>query len=704
VKYIINGEHIIFTLGDSEGPKRTRLSLLDLEDNQDIIISLCTHICTYGYGKANYTQISYVTNFLRPIAAFFRDSDTRSPVSTSEWQGLILSFMNFYLCSNVWSNATAKTRIELWRERINPMLKFMQEEEVIPQGVCIPKIRMNSEASNHSHNKTLRHTPVNRVNEGEDLSKLLVDTSFSMEDSDYLDLIASECRDKVNTLKNVCIAHWEAMLQDHKVGNFFADKIHRADLDQLLDKSGNPRCYHSSKYKLVCSKVNPNGHYWAFAIIRRLLETSNNLDCIAAKKLRSLPYFGSSALKDRDYVDIIEGVTGLKKSAFNILPTASYIYHFAGILSGVDVAAICVLLTIEHPNLNPQSLVNAKIVNVRGKSFIVSTDNNGQKIFSVDKPRAKSRKYAILSPLAQEMIDNVIRLTQPIRRILKINNNKDWRYLFLGQQMGGKLGRMLTSASDSLTCNKSRSLIRMYPELVDAKLSRGTLSYSRVRNTMGVLKWFETGSIREMSRCLGNTSRVALEHYLPPSLIDAWNARIIRRFQNTLIILACSNEQYLLEASDFSSLGDLMQFISQLVFDYKPGSSPIANEIQKLASQLPQRSFETPGPKPDGIVNIKLCPIGIAYLYAFHEYALKNIPESKWMTTGVGSTVSPQQLIDTAILIKHACESEIVSPVISEIIEYKSLLLMHHEAIKLKPEIMSRLSTFHITSEFWDAA
>jgi hypothetical protein len=105
------------------------------------------------------------------------------------------------------------------------------------------------------------------------------------------------------------------------------------------------------------------------------------------------------------------------------------------------------------------------------------------------------------------------------------------------------------------------------------------LDFRRLRKTLGVVRWFETGSIVEMSRCLGNSRQVVLEHYLPPALLHAWNTRIIRRFQNTSIILAAHEEDYLLAVTDFTTLGDLLHFMAQLLNDHRDGSSPIATQM-----------------------------------------------------------------------------------------------------------------------------
>lgn len=239
----------------------------------------------------------------------------------------------------------------------------------------------------------------------------------------------------------------------------------------------------------------------------------------------------------------------------------------------------------------------------------------------------------------------------------------------------------------------------MYPELQKAGLTRGVLSLSKVRNTMGVLRWFETGSIQEMSRCLGNSDRVVLEHYIPSSLIEEWNTRIIRRFQNTLIILACKDEDFLLDVTDFLTMDELINFTSQLVIEYKKGTSPIANLIHNFSSGLPDKKVED----DTAVLNINLSSNGIAYLYAFHEFTLKNISQIEKINQSSAISDSAKALINLSSFIKHACESNAISPALRDIIDYESLMLVHRKALKLKDILLEQFDNMHLSHSFWGA-
>jgi len=696
MKYVINGELLTINLGSKEGPKNRHLSLEGVLQNLALIEKLCFRLCAYGQGKANYTQSAYISSFLSPLIAYLRFRAQSDPLSSGEWQDLITDFMSFYLCSTIWSRGSAQTRIENWQSRVYPIIHLLIEDEVIPLGLYIPKIRVKNEVTRRPLKQIINTRLKYEHSNNDVIDKLLIDTNFSNSDDDFLLNIEKECRSKIEKLKEVCLAHWKAMLHDQALGQKYADKIPKTIVAGLLCASGVQIHGSQDRYNLVCSPTRNDGHLWAFALIKFLLDNSDDVNCISVRSLRKLPYYKHNALKTRDYEHILINQTALNEYAFKFLSTSMYMYHFSGVLSGIDVAAICTLLIIDHPIFNPLSLANAKLLDVRGKSFLITTDTNNRMIFSVDKPRARARKIAVLTNMAQEIISEVVRMTSPIRRILKNNGDPNWRYLFLGQQMGGTLGPIRTTLTDCLTCNKARSLVRMYPALSDFGLKRGTLDFSKIRNTMGVIKWFETGSIREMSKLLGNSTRVVLENYLPPSLVVAWNTRIIRRFQNTLIILAAAEEDYILEVTDFSSLSDLLHFVSQLVFEYKKGTSPIADRVQELLPGMINSSNKTNHNK---IVNIRLCPKALSYLYAFHHYAINNIPSAKWNITDYGTGLSVQQLVDTAVLLKHASENDDLSPALREILEYETLKRIHKKALVLEDKLSSQFNKFSISNK-----
>jgi hypothetical protein len=510
----------------------------------------------------------------------------------------------------------------------------------------------------------------------------LVDIDFALDDADYLGRIEQECRLKIAALKSVCLKHWSTMRADHGSGAALASGIPEGTIEACIQNGEYRRLVPGAIVDSpLASAVLPDGHAWGLAVGKKFLRDGPALDCISVETLRASPFFKKDAFNCAPYYDALSHLSALPSGAIKRLSKTKQFYRFLGILSGVDVAAACCLLMIEHPQFTPSSLHYAQILNVRDRLYL----DAGMR-FSLDKPRAGARKYAVLSPLAQEIVSYVIEASAPIRALMRKAGHKAWRYLFLGLQEGGHVGPLHRNPTFPLTRDRD-SLIRLYPELLDAGLTAGTLDFRCVRNTMGVLRWFETGSLVEMSRCLGNTQQVALTHYLPPALLHAWNARLIRRFQNTLIILAAHEEDYLLEVSDFASLGDLLQFITQLLEEHRDGTSPIA-------SQLHSRFRKRDGDRADGrLLNVRCSARALACLYAFDAYAT-NLKESERTHVEPCCGLSAQHMIDLSRMIRHACENTQIGSSLHEVLDVEALRRCHREAVALEPALRSRFERF----------
>ncbi len=694
MKYSILNNVITFTIGEIHKPKYRYVSIVNLNVDIQLINHICASICRNGQGKSVHTQGQYIQNHAKALIYFFIHKGIGNPTCSSDWQSIILEFLNFYISPNNFSNAALSTKIEIWHTRITAFLNVLIDDGVIPIGVIIPNIKLKNESSKNTFKQTLKNT---LPQETATLDKLIIDRNFALDDEMFLEKIEVRLRQQILILKTVCLEHWEAIVADNNLAKKYTEERKYDDINELfdqLDETIPPQ----KKYNFIGSSEGHEGYIWTILIIRKLLQISSNTDSISTKSLANHRFFRKRPLSLKQSSQL-ESISSLNKCAFNVLDSVGVFHHFCGVLSGADVAAICTLLTIDHPKFTPMSLQNARLVGVKGKMHLITTDDNEVGIFSIDKPRATIRKNAVLTPLSQKIILSVINITQPIRSILKKNHDPDWRYLFLGKQIGGKVGKMKVPTSDGLTCSKSRSLIRMYPELEKAGLTRGVLSLRKVRNTMGVLKWFETGSIQEMSKCLGNSKRVVLEHYIPSFLIEEWNTRIIRRFQNTLIILACKDEGFLLDVTDFTTMDELINFTSQLVIEYKKGTSPIANLIHNFSSKLSDKKVKN----ETAVLNINLSSHGIAYLYAFHEFTLKSISQIEKINQSSAITESAKALINLSSFIKHACETNAISPALRDIIDYESLLLVHKKALKLKDILLERFDKIYLSDVFWRA-
>ena len=689
--YEIKNQSIIFYLDNPKREAETTITqsfaATSLTEHQ--IISLAESLIKKFRGCALSTQKGVASEFLRPLFAFFKTTGKLWPTTSSDWQITLYGFFQFYLSSPAWSQASTKLRMRKWQTKVGGILAFLMEEKLIPLDVVIPKITHRRDISLAKDHPLLGLPRVRSVDIAEQPKKLLVDISFGMNDADYLDTVEKKCRHLVGVIRDTCLEHWNGLMRDVETGRLLAEKVTDAEIESAMAE-GKFGTYSTQSHGtlLYTSPHHPEGHNWALAIFRYKLATGTDIGCVSVSTLRASPFFRNDSLGHlKESYTALDNLTALTPEQWQALQIPSQFYRFAGLLSNIDAAAACCLLSIEHPEFTSESLQDAKLLDVRGKPYLLMTDSDEHSIFSLDKPRAGKRKYVALTVLAQKLIADIIQWTAPAREVLRRADDKTWRFLFLGktQQKGvnGLIG-ILEGKSNYLTSRKSSiALTTLHPALSQNGLVQGSFDYRRLRNTMGIIRWFETGSIVEMSRRLGNTRRVALQHYLPPALLHAWNSRIIRRFQNTLIVLAAHDEPYLLEVTDFSNIADLQHFIAQLVLDYPTKSSPLADEVQRRLGSEQQWEAALSDSIP-GLLNIRLSPQSLGLLYSFSDLALRTMTPDALDKVDVLNGLAPRKFTDMATLLRHAAENDSIHPSLRELLDVTLLKQVHGQAQAIK--------------------
>lgn len=672
------------------------------------IIPLAESLVKKFRGQLLGSQSNVTTAFLRPLFSYLKSTETPWPTTSADWQLTVFGFFQFFLVDTAWSQAKTVHRMRLWQTLISGLLEFLIEEEIIPLDVKIPKIYQKRIHSLAKDQPLLGQPRAKFGNIATQPKKLLVDISFGMTDSDYLSAVEKKCRHLVDVIRDTCTTHWDALMQDGETGQKLAKLVTGIEIEEAFNNERNvtyrPKGVRSTRY---ASPSHSQGHARALAIVHQKLTNGTGIKCVSVDTLRASPLFPKRLFytnqRHESYASL-ESLTALKKEQLHILSLPSRFYRFAGLLSNLDAAAACCLLIIEHPEFTSESLQNAKLLNASGKPYLLLTDNNEHSILTLDKPRAGRRKSVVLTSLSQKLVMDILRRTALVREILRRAGDKTWRYLFLGvkQQNGanGFLGVLDGSTRYVTSGYRAVSLTNLYPELSQNGLDKDNFNYRRLRNTLGVIRWFETGSILEMSRRLGNTRKVALEHYLPPALLHAWNTRIIRRFQNTLIVLAAHDEPYLLEVTDFSSIADLQHFIAQLIVDYPTRSSPLADEVQRrmgAKQQLETASFAS----MPGLMNIRLSPISLSLLYSYSDLALRTLAPEELDKVDVLSRLAPRQFTDLATLLRHAAESDGIHASLSESLDVPLLKRVHGEALSIQAGLDEKFAKLAI-KKHWE--
>lgn len=233
------------------------------------------------------------------------------------------------------------------------------------------------------------------------------------------------------------------------------------------------------------------------------------------------------------------------------------------------------LLVIEHPQITPYFLYNFELYNSTGQqSGFLPTDTGFELIGYKDRrtPEHSEMKIQLTSRSAR-WVQEIIKITEPLRKALREKGDDTWRMLFLTCGASFFNPGRVSSRPYCLSNLQNHPITRkrvtakfeaFTPLRGDALLEFITrITPSRVRASCGVAVYLETRDVKKMSEALGHIrySRNVLEHYLPSPILAFFQSRWIRIFQRGMICLAMQDSPYLLQATDFLSMEELHEFL-----------------------------------------------------------------------------------------------------------------------------------------------
>lgn len=231
----------------------------------------------------------------------------------------------------------------------------------------------------------------------------------------------------------------------------------------------------------------------------------------------------------------------------------------------------CTLLTAMHPKITPAFLETLELYDKNGKK--VGININDQGTYLVGYKRRKGPSYALQVVLLNEetasVVQQIIEITAPLRNYLKERGDDNWRYLLLSCGQGFKYpGRIKRLASDTsiprrLLWLAERLVATTGIDLIQAQQLAKRFSLPALRASAGVLVYLETKNSKAMAQALGHTTYDPhlLQHYLPEPILSYFQDRWIRLFQTGIIIEAMKESDFLVEASGFSSMDEVDQFL-----------------------------------------------------------------------------------------------------------------------------------------------
>jgi len=229
------------------------------------------------------------------------------------------------------------------------------------------------------------------------------------------------------------------------------------------------------------------------------------------------------------------------------------------------LGALCTLLVLEHPALTPSALERWELFDKNGQ-MTGYKQVGGSYVIVVYKNRkgaAKAQQYIILNEYSQSIVKTLIGHTELARQHLKANPSTDeyqenaWRYMLIRADLnkaswcfffGSNISTaLMSSAYREWVYNHSSSMNED-----DKLLLSKSVGLRSGRKLRAIRTYIKTHSLREVAEVLGHeTVHVdLLNKYLPSALMDFFNARWIRQFQNALIYITMQESDYLFEAVD----------------------------------------------------------------------------------------------------------------------------------------------------------
>lgn len=244
------------------------------------------------------------------------------------------------------------------------------------------------------------------------------------------------------------------------------------------------------------------------------------------------------------------------------------------------IAPIAIWLVAQHPVLTDASLLGCELFDRNGKrTGFVRTDSGS--VLVVKKNRKGKQQEVVLSDDAASVVELLIQITAPVRSYLNEKEDDAWRRLFIvaGGQ-GFQEPYTFTSQTGFAKILRQKAFLQVHSaELGDLFT---VLSLARIRATAGVLVYLKSLSIEKMAESLGNSKRVAMNHYLPPTIMQFFQERWVRIFQNAVIVHAMKDSPCLLDATDFSSMSELDRFLEAHALRPPPEESdPLSSSAEQ---------------------------------------------------------------------------------------------------------------------------
>lgn len=228
-----------------------------------------------------------------------------------------------------------------------------------------------------------------------------------------------------------------------------------------------------------------------------------------------------------------------------------------------SLAIMCNLLIQQHPQITPSWLEKWELFNKNGDQTGFIQSGNQFLIDSVKRRRglSKAQQPIILNEFSKEVVEYLIEHTAIARDNLRNKKDTSWRKMLLTANVNkASQSSRLTSYDTSPTfigwmTDKSLFSNEILITQEEAAVIADMASLRSVRRNKALLTYLETHSMTAVAEALGHKEMnyTLLCSYLPKPLMDFFNDRWIRQFQNAILLEALKGSDYRLEAVDMTA-------------------------------------------------------------------------------------------------------------------------------------------------------
>lgn len=221
------------------------------------------------------------------------------------------------------------------------------------------------------------------------------------------------------------------------------------------------------------------------------------------------------------------------------------------------------LLVIEHPSITPSWLLKWELFDKTGAQVgFKQCDNQWVAVSCKDRRGAElAQQVVILNDYTKSIVETLIEHTQFAREYLKAKSDRSWRYMLLTANItqayyryelltGGRYGEIefRQKLSNPSYMPSGEQLLNE----AEAQEVSQLFSLKALRKARGLQVYLETKSLHAVAESLGHkkVNILLLSTYLPKPLMDFFNARWVRQFQNAIVFEAMKDSDYLFDAID----------------------------------------------------------------------------------------------------------------------------------------------------------